>query len=106
MVQGYQSVPVVQHHQAGSLRRINSFRGVARNLGGAQGVYTSSPVVQTQGTVGGYTVLGPAMQGTVGGYHQDTMTQGAAGLPGHPQESEPVYNEAGEIYIHNENFQQ
>ena len=106
MVQGYQAVPVVQHHQGGSLRRINSFRGGARNLGSAQGLYTSSPVVQTQGAVGGYTVLGPAVQGTVGGYHQDTMTQGTVGLSRHPQESEPVYDEAGEIYIRNENFQQ
>ena len=43
MVRGYQAVPVVQHHQGGSLRRINSFRGGARNLGSAQGLYTSSP---------------------------------------------------------------
>ena len=48
----------------------------------------------------------PAMQGMGGGYHQGTMTQGAAGLAGHPQESEPVYTEAGENYIQNENFYQ
>ena len=106
MVQGYQTVPVVQHHQTGSLRRMNSLRGVVRNRGGVQNMYTSSPVIQAQGAVGGYSMPVLAMQGMGGGYHQGAMTQGIAGLTGHPQESEPVYTEAGENYIQNENFYQ
>ena len=106
MVQGYQTVPVVQHHQTGSLRRMNSLRGVVRNRGGVQNMYTSSPVIQAQGAVGGYSMPVLAMQGMGGGYHQGAMTQGVSGLTGHPQESEPVYIEAGESenYIQNENF--